>query len=248
MNDNFQKWLNSRDFVFAGAIDMCYCIVVKATVAEISEQLSLSIFTKKEWQVGARYLLSYLNYLKPFSPLGYVSEERFLIISPPINGWRIISIKKLTSFAEALTIGQHLSRCFAVAHVFYIDTHGGGEQLAICKVGNVLHSVTKVDEQLTIQGKLSAIDEAAIEKAKGWHWSLEDWMERRFFDFIKSPTQQYHTQESVVSILKQIFPEYPVANLPTEKRILADGNRFANPSEPYQGDGSEWEIEEDLPF
>ncbi|MFK7904859.1 MAG: hypothetical protein AB8B69_07025 [Chitinophagales bacterium] len=140
-----------RSYVFS-AIEMTTCIITKASSTELITFLELDLYKKGIWENSAQYILSYLP---SFSPFDKEVNDRFVVISPPIDGWIILSSRKFGFLESAIEIARTMSRKFGETFVYYSDMHCAYKSLSICCKGKVNNIIEYKDSEIEIRGNLS---------------------------------------------------------------------------------------------
>ena len=220
-------YTNSK--LLESALVGAYCIVVKANADVIIEALDLAIFDYDTWEGAARYIYSHLSIFTPFK------KERmdpFVMISPDINGWRMIHGNRFNDFEDAVKVAKVLSERFGESFTFFRDFHSDFDKWAHCENGKVLVNFSRYAEDVQVKGSLPDFEKDYIESSSYFSWDLEILMQHYFFA-LSYITKDYYSLLSVVCIMPKELLNIDMGQLPYEeiniwKEDYADSNDVFN--------------------
>lgn len=219
---------------------MHFNIITKADDPNLIDILNLEVYLEGSWEKSAQYSLSDLDL---FSPFGKVVNEKFIIISPFIEGWKLLSSRKISSFNQAVAMSKRISETSDDVYTFYQDAHSDYEVWSKCKNGTVIFIATKDGENIKMKGSINELERKYIVSKNYFTWNLEDLLKEYFFDIRDLyKANKYYIKSSTVGILKTNFEEFDDSLMSEEVINLWDEEYINKNSKSRES------LEDELPF
>ena len=221
------------------SIHMRYNIAVEATDEEIIKTLNLEFHVEGIWEKTTRYVYSHWeNY-----SIKKRMDTRYVVTSPPLNNWRLLSFINLNSYSEGIAMCQKLSSQFGTTCLFYKDDYIDFGGWCSCHQGTVLYIITRNGEEVEIKGMLGKVEKEFIEKHNYFTWDMEQFLSSNYFNINKLyPPNELYKMKSKVCIAKRHFNEYDYSNLPTEIINIWDEKYIEDMPNKHEG------LSDELPF